>query len=216
MTFVANDYKPGDFRLVFDGVIADIYTDREEYPGVKRALMDLRDDIHRVTGCLPKVKTDQDLTHETVIVGTIGKSPLIDSLIAAGRLDALEIKGRWEAHVVQVVPNPLPNVGLGLVVAGSDKRGTIYGVYEISRQIGVSPWYWWADVTPAPRKALVIRSGVYKRKEPSVKHRGSFNNEWPSLGVWAHGKFGGFNHFVLQLSFRAILRLKGNLLWPAM
>jgi hypothetical protein len=217
MTFVANDYKPGDFRLVFDGVIADIYADREEYPGVKRALMDLRDDIHRVTGCLPKVKTDQDLTHETVIVGTIGKSPLIDSLIAAGRLDALEIKGRWEAHVVQVVPNPLPNVGLGLVVAGSDKRGTIYGIYEISRQIGVSPWYWWADVIPERQKALVIRSGVYKRKEPSVKYRGIFlNNEWPSLGVWAHGKFGGFNHLFYTKVFELILRLKGNLLWPAM
>ena len=84
MAFMANDYKPGDFRLVFDGVVADLYADRQEYPGVKRALMDLRDDIHRVTGCLPMVKAERaELTHETVIVGTIGKSPLIDRLIAS-------------------------------------------------------------------------------------------------------------------------------------
>ena len=123
MAFVGQDYQPGDFRLVLDGVVADLYAERDAYPGVKRALMDLRDDIHRVTGCLPKVKTDgAELVHETVIVGTIGKSPLIDSLAASGKLDTAGVAGKWEAYVIQAVPNPMPNVELGLVIAGSDKR----------------------------------------------------------------------------------------------
>lgn len=218
MAFVGQDYQPGDFRLVLDGVVADLYAERDAYPGVKRALMDLRDDIHRVTGCLPKVKTDgAELVHETVIVGTIGKSPLIDSLAASGKLDTAGVAGKWEAYVIQAVPNPMPNVELGLVIAGSDKRGTIYGIYELSRQIGVSPWYWWADVAPQSQDALVVRRGVYKQGEPSVKYRGIFlNNEWPSLGGWARRQFGGFNHQFYTKIFELILRLKGNLLWPAM
>jgi len=218
MAFVVKDYQPGDFRLVCDGTVADLYADRQEYPGVKRALMDLRDDIHRVTGCLPQVRVDSaELACETLIAGTIGKSPVIDALIASGKIDVSDIAGKWEAYVIAVVANPLPNVTVGLVIAGSDKRGTIYGIYEISRQIGVSPWYWWADVAPTPQDSLVIRSGVYKQGEPSVKYRGIFlNNEWPSLGGWARGRFGGFNHLFYTKVFELILRLKGNLLWPAM
>ena len=152
-----------------------------------------------------------------MIVGTIGKSPLIDSLAASGKLDTAGVAGKWEAYVIQAVPNPMPNVELGLVIAGSDKRGTIYGIYELSRQIGVSPWYWWADVAPQSQDALVVRRGVYKQGEPSVKYRGIFlNNEWPSLGGWARRQFGGFNHQFYTKIFELILRLKGNLLWPAM
>lgn len=218
MSFVVADYQPGDFKLVYDGKTADLWVDNQDYPGVKRVVEDLRNDIHRVTGQLPEIKIAVgELRPEAVIVGTIGHSHLIDEMIAADKLDVAQIKDKWEAYLIQVVPNPAPNVQLGLVVAGSDKRGTIYGVYEISRQIGVSPWYWWADVTPVHRDNLIVRNGRYIQGEPSVKYRGIFlNNEVPSLSGWAHRKFGGFNHHFYTKVFELILRLKGNFLWPAM
>ena len=172
--FVVNTYNTGDFKLVFEQQTADLYVDESDLPGVARALGDLRDDIERVTGLLPEVKKSQaDLGKYAVIAGTIGHSEVIDALIAADRLDIDSIVGKWEAYVIQVVANPLPNVDTGLVIAGSDRRGTIYGIYEISRQIGVSPWYFWADVTPEKQDTLVVQNGIYKQGEPSVKYRGS-------------------------------------------
>ena len=115
-----------------------------------------------------------------------------------------------------VVPEPTENAECALVIAGSDRRGTVYGIYELSRQIGVSPWYWMADVTPDKKDALVVTNGVYKQGEPSVKYRGIFlNNEAPSLSTWVE-RFGGFNHKFYEKIFELILRLRGNFLWPAM
>src|SRR5690606_40437658 len=90
---------------------------------------------------------------------TIGKSTLIDELVAAGKLDVSDVRGKWESFVVQVLARPYPGVEQAVVVAGSDKRGTIYGLYDISTQSGVSPGYWWADVPVVKRDALYVQAG---------------------------------------------------------
>ena len=90
-----------------------------------------------------------------MVVGVVGHSALLDRLATAGKIDVSAIRGQWEASVTAVVARPWPGVERALVIAGSDKRGTIYGIYDLSEQIGVSPWYWWADVpVPPPRRAL--------------------------------------------------------------
>ncbi len=152
-----------------------------------------------------------------LLIGTIGKNTLIDKLILQKKLNVSSIEGKWEAHITQVINNPLPGVKQALVIVGSDKRGTIYGIYDLSAQIGVSPWYWWADVPVKEQKTLYVISGKYTDGEPAVKYRGIFiNDEAPSFSGWTKEKFGGVNHLVYEKMFELILRLKGNYLWPAM
>ena len=111
----------------------------------------------------------------------------------------------------------MPGIRSALVIAGSDKRGTIFGIYDVSEQIGVSPWYWWADVPVPHRAALFIKPGRYIEGEPAVKYRGIFlNDEAPSLTGWVNEKYGGFNHYFYERVFELLLRLKANYLWPAM
>ena len=154
---------------------------------------------------------------QVVIIGTIGKNELIDQLIRQKKLDVTAIKGKWEAHITQVVNKPFLGVDKALVIVGSDKRGTIYGVYGLSAQIGVSPWYWWADVPVKEQKGLYVLPGRYVDGGPAVKYRGIFiNDEAPSFSGWAKEKFGGINHLAYEKVFELILRLKGNYLWPAM
>ncbi|MEB3371809.1 hypothetical protein [Saccharopolyspora mangrovi] len=115
----------------------------EDFPGVVRVVADLRDDVERVTGIAPEVITGNvPAGSAPVIVGTIGRSPLIDELIADGKLDVTGIVGQWETSLEQVVTYPMPGVRQAFVIAGSDQRGTIFGAYDVSREIGVSPWYW--------------------------------------------------------------------------
>ena len=152
-----------------------------------------------------------------MVVGVVGRSALLDRLARAGKIDLSAIRGQWEASVTAVVAQPWPGVERALVVAGSDKRGTIYGIYDLSEQIGVSPWYWWADVPVRHRDALFVRAGRYARPAPAVKYRGIFlNDEAPALSGWAYEKFGGFNSQLYAHVFELILRLRGNFLWPAM
>ena len=162
-----------------------------------------------------------------ILIGTVGKSPLIDQLVRAGKIDVSGIRGKWESFFLQTVANPLPGVDSALVIAGSDKRGTIFGIYDLSEQIGVSPWYWWADVTPDHKSALYVLAGKYQQGEPSVKYRGIFfNDEKPDLDFWVRAKFGehavpggtaaNFNSAFYSKVFEVILRMKGNYLWPAM
>ncbi|NLY89140.1 MAG: DNRLRE domain-containing protein [Firmicutes bacterium] len=217
--FITEEYRAGDFKLVSRKKAAAIFVEPTDYPGVKRAVHDLQEDIRRVTGQTPEIlDTLQGCGEEyLVIIGTLGKSGIIEELIAQGKVDAGSIRDKWEAHVIQVVAEPVPGVGCGLVIAGSDQRGTIYGIYNVSEQIGVSPWYWWADVTPEQKETLVVKEGLYRQGEPSVKYRGIFlNNEAPSLTSWVQGRYGGFNSFFYEDLFELILRLKGNYLWPAM
>lgn len=207
-----------DFLLCASGKAAPLYAAATDYPGVLRALNDLRDDITRVTDTQPLVVTDKTPSgREIVVVGTVGKSALINQLVANKKLNADDIAGKWETFSIQVVEKPFKGVDRALVIAGSDKRGTIYGIYEISKQIGVSPWYWWADVPPKKSKELSIPSARQHSGEPAVKYRGIFlNDEEPALGRWAVANYGGFNHKFYEKVFELILRLKGNYLWPAM
>ena len=194
----------GAFALVSQGDPATIQVDKEDWPGVARATGDLRRDLALVGG-----PVSGSVSGRRVLVGTLGKSPTIDRLVSQGKLDVSAIRGKWEASVVQVV-------GDTLVVAGADKRGTIYALYDLSESAGVSPWVWWADV-PVKRHANVYVAGRTVAKSPVVRYRGIFlNDEEPGLGGWARGMFGGLNAKMYAHVFELLLRLRANYLWPAM
>ena len=152
-----------------------------------------------------------------MIVGTLGRGGLVDQLVRENKLDVSDIAGKWDTFVVAVVDEPLPGVPQALVVAGSNKRGTIYGLFDLSAQIGVSPWYWWADVPVVKQSNLYVLPGRHTQGEPAVTYRGIFiNDEAPCLSGWMTEKFGGHNSKFYDHVFQLILRLKGNYLWPAM
>lgn len=220
---------PGGFPLVAGGRAAPLVVSGSDYAGVTRVVGDLRADIESVTGVTPKVITADDATTAkagaVVIVGTVGKSPLIDQLTKAGKLDVSDLAGKWETSVQQVVDHPLPGVAQALVIAGSDQRGTIFGAYDVSKNAGVSPWYWWCDVPAARSRELYVRPGRHSQGTPAVKYRGFFiNDENPNLGTWgpeyfgpglAKGYPGGFNRKFHAKVFELALRLKANYFWPA-
>ena len=216
--FVEFTGRTDSARMVSGKTAAPILVDAGDYPGVLRAVRDLQSDIERVTTIRPKLISDRPAQgSDLIVVGTIGKSRLINELVRQGKLDIAAIRDRWESSIIQVVPNPWPGVHRALVIAGSDKRGSIYGVYDVSEQIGVSPWYWWADVPVTHREQLFIRAGRYVQGEPAVKYRGFFiNDEAPALTGWVKEKFGSYNHQFYERVFELLLRLKANYLWPAM
>jgi hypothetical protein len=229
--YVATAAGPDRFTLVEDGRATRLWVDDDDWAGVVRAVGDLRADVERVTGVAPEIwSSDTSRSERLVIVGTLGRSALIDRLVAEGRIDAASIAGQWESYFLETVSDPLPGVDEALVIVGSDKRGTIYGVYDLSEQIGVSPWYWWADVTPDPADALYVLDGRYERGEPAVRYRGIFlNDERPDLDYWVRFTYGerpspisdtatiaNFNSDFYARIFEVILRMKGNYLWPAM
>jgi len=217
-SYISRKSAEGCFTLSDAGKSVPLYVGTDDYPGVVKALKHLQADIARVTNAEPELYIDKiPKSKEFVLVGTLGKSPLIDKLVQAKKIDVTDIAGRWEKFLLQVVEKPLPDVDRALVIAGSDKRGTIYGIYDLSKEIGVSPWYWWADVPPKKSKKLYVLPGRHTKGEPAVKYRGIFlNDEEPALGRWAVEKYGGFNHEFYEKLFELILRLKGNYLWPAM
>ena len=208
----------GSFALVSDGLVAPIQVDRNDWPGVIRAARDLQTDIARVTGITARLGLEEPGAESNlVIIGTLGKSRLLDRLARQKKIDADSIAGKWEATLIQTSREPLPGVGQALVIAGSDKRGTIYGIYTLSEQMGVSPWFWWADVPIRRHSALFVKSGTYALGSPAVKYRGIFlNDEAPALAGWAREKFGGFNQSFYTNVFELLLRLRANVLWPAM
>jgi hypothetical protein len=232
-TLLADRPTMGAFPLVDASSAAPLYTDAADWPGVRRAAGDLQTDIERVTALRPEILAGEPASAgPAVIIGTLGKSEVIDRLVAAGKLDVGAIRGKWEAFLIATVERPLPGVDRALVIAGSDKRGTIYGIYEISKQIGVSPWYWWADVPVRHRNGLLIRPGILVEAGPVVKYRGIFlNDEAPDLTNWVRAKYGtvssGANPHVppgianygrefYSRLFEVMLRLRANYLWPAM
>ncbi len=216
--FIQTAAAAGSLPLVQAGKAATLVVDSSDYPGVHRAAHDLQADIERVSGVKPVLIEDgKALSGEIVLIGTIGKSGLIDGLIRSHKIDVSQIQGKWESTLTQVVEDPLPGVARALVIAGSDKRGTIFGIYDLSEQIGVSPWYWWADVPPEHHDALFVNAGRWVEGEPAVKYRGIFlNDEAPALSGWAKEKFGGLNHQFYEHVFELLLRLRANYLWPAM
>ncbi|UCS93331.1 glycosyl hydrolase 115 family protein [Echinicola marina] len=214
-------FEPDDkgFSLVGTNGSSAILLEEEADGGVKVAVENFLSDIQEVTGVTPEL-LDRPLDSQSsrmVIIGTIGESNLINDLIENRKLEVSDVGGKWESFLIQTVPKPFPGVEEALVIAGSDKRGTIFGIYEMSEQIGVSPWSWWADVPVKKSGSLYIKKGRYSLGSPAVKYRGIFiNDEAPALSGWAHEKFGGFNHKFYEKVYELILRLKGNFLWPAM
>ncbi|HSQ28633.1 MAG TPA: glycosyl hydrolase 115 family protein, partial [Gemmatimonadaceae bacterium] len=217
-TYVAATGGPGRFTLAQSGNAAPLVASPSDFAGVIRATKDLRADIQRATGIEPRLAMDTlPAARALVLVGTLGKAPLIDRLVSSHKLDVSGIAGKWETFLVESVERPFPGVDRALVIAGSDKRGTIYGIYDLSAQIGVSPWTWWADVPVRRQANLFVLPGRHTDGEPVVKYRGIFlNDEAPALSGWAREKFGGFNHEFYAKVFELVLRLKGNYLWPAM
>jgi hypothetical protein len=214
----------GDFPLVFEKSTADVCVDAADFKVVQIAAENLAGDVERVTGIKPAIKLasgSANFSKSAVLIGTLGKSVLIDGLVKAGKLNVSGIRGKWESYLIVTVQNPLPGVESGLVIAGSDRRGTAFGVFELSESIGVSPWYWWADVTPRHRDTLVIGAGTYVQGPPSVKYRGIFiNDEDWSLQPWAAKTFEPETKDIGPKTyakiFELLLRLKANYLWPAM
>ncbi|MDR3526343.1 MAG: glycosyl hydrolase 115 family protein [Rhizomicrobium sp.] len=215
-SIMSERFETGAFHLVQNKNAAPLFVDANDWIGVRRAAGDLQADIERVSGVKPSLSVSP--TGPTaVLIGTLGKSALIDALVKAGKIKTTEIAGKWESFLIATVSNPLPGIKQALVIVGSDKRGTIYGTYELSEQIGVSPWYWMADVPAKRHAALSILAGTYVQGPPAVKYRGIFiNDEAPALTGWAKAKFGGLNSKMYSHVFELILRLRGNYLWPAM
>ena len=206
---VSKTAEAGAFKLVDATTAAQVVVDAKDYDGVHIAVENLRKDIERVSAQKPELATAIQ-GNGVVIIGTLGKSKYLDELMASGKLNLDSIKNKWEAFTIQQVDG-------NLVIAGSDKRGTIYGVYTLSEEIGVSPWYWWADVPVKKSKELYIGTKSFTDVGPKVQYRGIFiNDEAPALSGWVGENFGAFNHEFYEHVFELILRLKGNYLWPAM
>jgi hypothetical protein len=219
-TFVTEAKGDGYFTISCGNDLSEIMVNSTDHSGVIRAVYDLQTDVYNVSGNKPALKFDQTFNaRNVIIVGTIGKSVLIDDLVAKKAIDASELNGKWEKFIIKTIDNPMPGVESALVIAGSDKRGTIFGIYELSEQMGVSPWNWWADVPVQKKENIFVVPGTYTQGEPAVKYRGIFiNDEAPSLTGWVNHTYGtdyGGHRFYSRV-FELILRLKGNYLWPAM
>ena len=168
-----------------------IIVDQADYPGVKRVANIFADDINRVTGQRPEVATTVLAVPQAVIVGTIGKNPLIDKLVKAKKIDVKNVAGQWESTLIQIVDNPTKEIGRALVIAGADKRGTMYGMFHLSRLMGVSPWYFWADVPTEHHDSVFVTAAKTVLESPKVKYRGIFlNDEAPCLTTWVKNTYG--------------------------
>lgn len=197
-------------------------TSCDDYKGVLRIANTVKEDISSVCGKLHDVMftdgLDENSPINAVIFGTAGKSSVIDGLEKSGVISLDEIKNKREVYKISLVSSPLKGVSRAIVIAGSDKRGTIYGLFKLSEKCGVSPLYKWSGCVSAKRDEIVFDESIETvSKEPSVKYRGIFiNDEWPAFGNWATTHFGGVNAKCYEQVFEMILRLKGNYLWPAM
>jgi len=217
--------NPGqkDFSLVSGNDLATILVDKKDNATVRLCAGIFADDVLRVTGRRPLfINNPSDAAKSCVIIGSINESRIIKQLIASGKIDVQGIRGKWESCLTQIIDNPLPGIKKGLVIAGSDRRGTAYGIFELSKQIGVSPWYFFADVPPEKRDEIYIKAGRYILKSPSVKYRGIFiNDEMWGLRPWALYTFApeegkGLGPKTYAKIFELLLRLKANIIWTAM
>lgn len=202
-----------------DGQLSPILFDDKDHKGVQKIIGHLVSDLEQVTGQQPKLLQAMSNQRQAslILVGTLGKSKWIKQLVETKKLKVEKLEGQWEKFYIATIEQPFPNVEQAVVIVGADKRGTIYGVYDLCEKIGVSPWNWWADVPVVKRDFIGIHPGLYTDGVPKVKYRGIFiNDEAPALSGWVHERYGGFNHKFYEKVFELILRLKGNYLWPAM
>ena len=214
---VSTEISQDRFTLIENGVPTDIFISENEKKGVLIAAENLRADFERVCSTKAQLLTEAPKGN-CIIVGTID-SPIMKTLAKNKKITSVDLANKIEKYIMTVVDNPLDGVNQALVIAGSDMRGTIYGIYELSEQIGVSPWYYWMDVPTVHQNNLSIARGTYTAGEPAVRYRGIFlNNEAPCLTTWVRNAFGtryGGHEFYAKV-FELILRLRGNYLWPAM
>lgn len=199
-----------------------IYIDSEDQVAVNTAASLFSDDIQRVSGKkIPVKKTSGKLPHYMILAGTVGHNRLIKQLIKDKKINADSLTGQWERYSIQIIQNPFPHVKAALVIAGSDRRGTAYGLFSISEALGVSPWYWWADVQVEKKNKLFLNVKDYTSKSPTVKYRGIFiNDEDWGLLRWAKQtydpKLNDIGPKTYRKVFELLLRLKANYLVPAM
>ena len=201
-------FQQGDL-LINSNDKVEIYMDANDCRGVSYAANALVKDIRNVSGSQATITSNRKAT---ILVGTIGHSAAIDQLVKQKRINGNLLKGKREKFIITVVDNQL-------VIAGSDRRGTIYGIYELSQQMGVSPWYDWADVPVEHHDSIFVNRGTYTDGEPAVRYRGIFlNDEAPCLTSWVKNTYGtGYgDHRFYQRVFELVLRLRGNMMWPAM
>ena len=201
-------FQQGDL-LVNGNDTVEIYMDANDCRGVSYAANALVKDIRNVSGSQATITSNRKAT---ILVGTIGHSAAIDQLVKQKRINGNLLKGKREKFIITVVDNQL-------IIAGSDRRGTIYGIYELSQQMGVSPWYDWADVPVEHHDSIFVKRGTYTDGEPAVRYRGIFlNDEAPCLTSWVKNTYGtGYgDHRFYQRVFELVLRLRGNMMWPAM
>ncbi len=218
---------PSDFPLVADGQAAALYVAPGNPDTVRTVAAAFAADVARVTGVEPRLLPSlaAPLPQNLILVGVLGHSPEIDRLAASRAIDTTAVTGKWESALTTVVSNPLPGVRRTLVIAGSDRRGAAYALFALSRQMGVSPWYWWADVPVAHHATVSVRAGAHVQREPSVQYRGIFlNDEDWCLRPWAAKKMdpqvdngkGNIGPHTYERIFELLLRLHANSLWPAM
>ena len=216
-----------DFAVAANRHAATIYVAPQSPETVRVAADAFAGDVEQVTGARPQVVDALSASSgsEIILVGVLGHAPAIDALAAQHKLDVSAVAGKWEAAVTQVVDAPLPGVKRALVVAGADRRGAAYALFAISRQMGVSPWTWWADVPVQHHPAVYVRAGAHVQPSPSVQYRGIFlNDEDWGLRPWAAKKMdptidngkGNIGPHTYERIFELLLRLHANSLWPAM
>ncbi|MBU9722354.1 MULTISPECIES: glycosyl hydrolase 115 family protein [Bacillaceae] len=195
------------------------FQEKEAFSGVNKIAKKVMHDLELVFGHAPASTTNRNNLGKTaVLYGTVGQSPILQELDEKKLIDLSEIKGKREVFLFQVVESPFEGVEQALVIAGSDKRGTIYGLFHLSELLNVSPLVDWAGVKPQRRESFSLSGDMkYVSKEPSVRYRGFFiNDEWPAFGNWTMKRFGGFNAQMYEHIFELLLRMKGNYMWPAM
>ena len=211
------NFKQGDLLLNANNRV-EIYMDTNDCKGVSYAAHALLKDIKSVSGTTVTLTSDAgflkkaDTARPAILVGTIGHSAAIDQLVKQKRINGNLLKGKREKFIITLIDGQL-------VIAGSDRRGTIYGIYELSQQMGISPWYDWADVPIEHHDSIFVNKGIYTDGEPAVRYRGIFlNDEAPCLTSWVKNTYGTDygDHRFYQRVFELVLRLRGNMMWPAM
>ena len=204
---------PGRFPLIEQGVPAAVVVDASAPKGIQYAAENLRADFGRVCGTAAPASGTR-----AILAGTVD-SPLVRDLAARGLVDLSPLRGQFESYFISTPGQKVPGYDEALIIVGADMRGTIYGLYEISEQIGVSPWYFWADVPVRHQENLSLAAGTYTAPQPAVRYRGIFlNDEAPCLTSWVKNTYGtdyGDHRFYAQV-FELLLRLRANFLWPAM
>jgi hypothetical protein len=210
------------FPVVSGNVLATVYFDSSDYAVVKKTAGLFAHDIELITGKLPKLEHTLSGTGDyLIIIGTIGKNQLINKLVEEKKFDIESIRNGWERFIIKSIDNPFTGVKKAFVIAGSDHRGTAYGVFTVSEAIGVSPWYWWADVPVQKNNNIQVKEINYVSKTPSVKYRGIFiNDEDWGLKPWSSKNYeeelGDIGPKTYAQVCELLLRLKGNMFAPAM